>query len=115
MHQVKLLIQLHQRFRGSEKEVAAKIKVAEKVVDDLRFRSAIKIDENVAAENQIHAFHEKHLGIILQIQTAERNHFFHLWSHLQLLLSDRREIIALEKIRSRAKRIIAKKTSLIDL
>ena len=32
MNQVKLLIQFHQRFRGSKKKVTAKIKVAEKMI-----------------------------------------------------------------------------------
>jgi hypothetical protein len=35
MHQVKLVIQLHQRFGGAEKEVSAEIQVIKKMADYL--------------------------------------------------------------------------------
>src|SRR5580692_3769379 len=60
MDELKLIIQPHERFRGPEKQVTSEIEVAEKMVDHLRFRGAVEIDQNVAAEDQVHALHEKH-------------------------------------------------------
>src|SRR5258706_9167417 len=107
MDQVKLVIHLHQRFRGPEKEISAEIEAAEKMVNHLRLRSAIKIDQHIAAEDQVHALHEKHPGVVLQIQAAESDYLFHLREHLQFLLIDGREIFASKIIRGRAQSVIA--------
>src|SRR5216684_888453 len=112
MDQVKLVIQFHQRLRGSEKEIAAKIKVAEKMVDHLRLRGTVKIDQNVAAENQIHALHEKHPGVVLQVQPAERDQLFHLGAHLQSLLIEHGEIFPLVIVGGVAQRVVAINTGL---
>src|SRR5229473_5110462 len=107
MDQVKLVIQFHQRLRGSEKEITAKIKVAEKMVDHLRLRGTVKIDQNIAAENQIHALHEKHLGVLLQVQPAECDQLFHLGEHLQSLLIEHGEIFPLVVVGGVAQRVVA--------
>src|SRR5208283_3208216 len=85
MDQVKLVIQLQQGFRGSEKKIAAKIEVAEEVVDNLRLGGAVEIDQHVAAENQIHALHKKHLGSVLQVQAAEVDELSYLRADFQLV------------------------------
>src|SRR5882762_1808764 len=92
MDQVKLVIQFHQRLRGPEKKITAKIKIGEKSVDRLRFRGGVKINQHIAAENQIDALHEKHLGVVLQVQTAERDQPLHLGPYLQFLLIDDRKV-----------------------
>src|SRR5260370_38220228 len=92
MDEVKLVVQFHQRLRGPKKEIAAKIKVTEKMIDHFRLRGAVKIDENVAAENQIHALHEKHPGVVLQVQPAEGDQLFHLGADIQFLLIEHWEI-----------------------
>src|ERR1035441_54261 len=107
MDQVKLFVQFHQRFRGSEKEIAAKIKVVEKMVDHLRFRNAVKIDQHVAAEDHIHAFHEKHPGVVLQVHAAEGDQLFDLRVHLQFLLIDDGEIFPLVEVGGVAQRVVA--------
>src|ERR1700680_4763221 len=94
MDQVKLVIQFHQRLRGPEKKITAKIKIGEKIVDHLRLRGGVKIDQHVAAENQIHTLHEKHLGVVLQVQTAERDQLLHLGAHFQFLLIDGRKVFS---------------------
>src|SRR5258706_15007730 len=86
MDQVKLGIQFHQRLRGPEKEVTAKIKIGEKIVDHLRLRGGVKIDENIAAENQIHALDKKRLGVVLQVQAAEPDQLSALWAPSQFIL-----------------------------
>src|ERR1700676_389845 len=107
MDQVKLVIQFHQRLRGPEKKVAAKIKIAEKIVDHLRLGDGVKIDQHIAAENQIHALHEKHLGVVLQVQTAERDQLFHLGAHLQFLLIDGGKVFSPVEFAGVAQRIIS--------
>src|SRR6267378_238690 len=107
MDQVKLGVQFHQRLRRPEKKIAAKIKTAEKIVDHLRLRGGVKIDQHIAAENQIHALHEKHLGVVLQVQTAEGDQLFHLWAYLQFLLIDDRKVFLPVEIAGVAQRIIA--------
>src|SRR3981081_324859 len=107
MDQVKLGVQFHQRLRGPEKKMTAKIKIGEKLVDHLRFRDGIEINQHIAAENQIHALHEKHFGIVLQVQTAERDQLFHLGAHLQFLLIDSRKVFSPVELAGVAQRVIA--------
>src|ERR1700730_18856011 len=107
MDQVKLVIQFHQRLRGPEKKVAAKIKIAEKIVDHLRLRGGVKIDQHIAAENQVHTLHEKHPGVVLQVQTAEGNQLFYLGAYLQCLLIDGRKVFLPVEIAGVAQRVIA--------
>src|ERR1700675_469517 len=107
MDQVKLVIQFHQRLRGSEKKMAAKIEIGEKIVDHFGFRGGVKIDQHIAAENQIHALHEKHLGVVLQVQTAEGDQLFHLWAYLQFLLIYGRKVFLPVEIAGVAQRVIA--------
>src|SRR5271155_1618076 len=106
MHEVELVVQLHQRFRGSKKKITAKVEVAEKVVNHPRLRGPVKINQHVAAENEVHALHEEHLGIVLQIQTTERDQLFYLGAHLQPLLIDGQEIFAFEMVGGRAQRVV---------
>ncbi len=57
---MELVIQIQERLRRAQKEITAKIQVRKIMVDDLRLRGAIEIDQDVAAKNQVHALHEKH-------------------------------------------------------
>src|ERR1700675_1892924 len=98
MDQVKLIIQFHQRLRGPEKKITAKIKIGEKIVDHFGFRGGVKIDQHIAAENQIHTLHEKHPGVVLQVQTAERD---------QLFLIDGRKVFLPVEFAGVAQRVIA--------
>src|SRR5258708_12291605 len=107
MDQMKLGIQFHQRLRGPEKKITAKIKIGEKIVDHLRLRGGVEIDQHIAAENQIYTLHEKHPGVVLQVETAERDQLFHLGVYLQFLLIDGREVFLLIKIAGVAQRVIA--------
>src|SRR5437868_13830875 len=92
MHQVKLVIQSHQRLCSAKKEIAAKIQVAEEVVDHLRFGSFIEVDQHVAAKNHVDAFHEQHLRIILQVEAGEVNQVFYLGRKLQRVFLGRHVI-----------------------
>src|ERR1700675_3282094 len=107
MDQVKLIIQFHQRLRGPEKKITAKIKIGEKIVDHFGVRGGVKIDHHIAAENQIHTLHEKHPGVVLQVQTAERDQLFHLWAYLQLFLIDGRKVFLPVEFAGVAQRVIA--------
>src|SRR5437764_2271809 len=107
MYEVKLVVQLHQRLRGPEKEIPAKIKIGEEMVNHLGLRDPVKIDENVAAQNQIHAFHKQHFGIVLKIQPAEIDELFYLRPNLQFFFINDRKIFAPEVIRRAAQRIVA--------
>src|SRR5579862_1286307 len=102
MHQVKLIVQVQQRFRSTEKKISAKIEVAEKVIDDFGFRWSIKIDQYVAAEDQIHAFHEQDLGVVLQIKAAERDQLFHFRLDLKSFVVKGNKIFPFEIVRRRA-------------
>src|SRR5258708_39193982 len=107
MNQVELIVQLHQRLRRSQKEVATVTEVGKKVADHFRLGDAVKVNQYVAAENQIHALHEEHLGIILQVQAAERNELLHLGAHLQFLVIEGSEILAFVEIAGIAQRVVA--------
>ena len=58
------------------------------MVNHLRLRNSVKIDKNVTAQDQIHAFHEKHFGVVLQIDPAEGDQLLHRRKHLQFFLID---------------------------
>src|SRR5580692_3837820 len=107
MNQVKLVIQFHQRFRSAEKEIAAIVEVGKKVVDHFRLRDAVEIDQNVAAQNQVHALHEKHFRIVLQVQAAERDQLFYLRENLQFFLVDDREIFPFVVVGGISERVVA--------
>src|SRR5579863_835200 len=107
MNRAKLVIQFHQRFRGTKEEIAAIVEVGKKVVDYFRLRDTVEIDQNIAAENQVHALHEKHFGILLQVQAAERNQLFYLRENLQFSLVDDREIFPFVVVRGIAQGVVA--------
>src|ERR1700730_12100325 len=94
MDQVKLGIQFHQRLRSPEKKMTAKIEIGEKLVDHLRLRGGVKINQHITAENQIHALHEKHFGVVLQVQAAERDQLFHLGAYLQFFFIGSRKVFS---------------------
>src|SRR5579872_3988474 len=107
MDQVKLVIQFHQRFGGSKKEVTSVIQVVEEVIDDFRLRRSIEVDQNVAAEDQIHSLHEEHFGIVLEIEPADDDELLDFRPHLQPLLIERNEVFALEVVGGTPQRVIA--------
>src|SRR5579862_1814270 len=80
---MELIVEAQERLGGPEKEITAEIQIAEEVLDDARFRGAVEIDEYVAAENDVHAFHEQNFRVVLQIQPAERDELFHLRPYLE--------------------------------
>jgi hypothetical protein len=41
------------------------------VLDHTPLRCHVEIDENVAAEDYVHAFHEQHASVVLQIKARE--------------------------------------------
>jgi hypothetical protein len=45
--------------------------IVEKMLNHAPLRSQVEIDKHVAAKNYVHAFHERHAGVVGKIQAAE--------------------------------------------
>src|ERR1700752_218636 len=60
-------------------------KIVVEVLNDASLRSQIKIDQHVAAKDDIHTLHERHAGIVGQIEPAEADVGAAHRIHLELL------------------------------
>src|SRR5271166_3339215 len=67
MDQPKRIVHLKKGFGVSQKEVATRQQIRIKVLHYTALRSEVKVDENVAAEDQIHPFLEQHLIVVTKI------------------------------------------------
>jgi hypothetical protein len=72
------------------------------MIDHLRLGSAVEVDQHIAAENQIHPFHENHFCVVLKIQAAESDQLLYLGQHLQFLFIHRRKVFTFEIFRGGA-------------
>src|SRR5207302_6029799 len=69
----------------SQEQIAVRKKVVVEVLNDSPLRGQIKIDEHIAAEDDVHALHERHPRIVGQVQAAEAHVPLHHRLHSQLL------------------------------
>ena len=68
------------------------------MADHARFRHAVKIDQHVAAEDQVHSLHEEHFGVVLEIEAIERDELLYFGAYLELSTIRRSEVFSLEVI-----------------
>src|SRR4051794_30778208 len=80
------------------------LKIVVEVLDDHSLRFQIEVDQDVAAENNIHAFHENHSSRIEQVQATEGDQRLYLGLHLQALVDAGK--IFLPKIRVEVTRAV---------
>src|SRR5271165_2587976 len=106
MNQVKAVIESHERLGSSQKEIAAEIEVAEKVLDYSLFRRAVEVDEHVAAEDDVDSLHEDNLGIVPQVQAAERDQLLDLIADPELLVVHRHKILSFVIFRGKTQSIV---------
>lgn len=62
-----------------EKEVSVRQQVVIEVPNDVAFRQNVEVDQNVAAENYIHALHERHARVIEEVEASECDAAFLIW------------------------------------
>src|SRR5262249_15621058 len=56
-----------------KEEISMRQKIVVEVLDHLFLGGQIEIDQDIAAEDDVHSLHESHAGIVRQIQPAETN------------------------------------------
>lgn len=66
----------------AKKEVSVRTKIVVEMPNDHSFRIGVKVNQNIAAENDVHALHEHHARVVLKVQTAE----LHLGLHQRIYL-----------------------------
>src|ERR1700733_1825246 len=71
MDEAKLIGDLIQRFGMAEEEIAGRLEAGKKVLNDATLGGDVEIDQDVAAEDEVHAFHEEHFAVVVEIETGE--------------------------------------------
>ena len=71
MYEPKLITNAVERLCLAHKQVSVGKKTVEKVSDNSALGDEIEINQNIAAEDQIHARHRGHLRVITQIKSAK--------------------------------------------
>src|SRR5580698_6983344 len=64
-------------------------------MDDAALGGDVEIDQDVAAEDEIHAFHEEHFAVVVKIETGEADAAADVVVDAKLVVFGRREIFAL--------------------
>jgi len=85
MNQAELIIDAIERLSLPEKEVSVREKVFIEVLDHAPLGSDIEINENVAAEDQVHARHEGHASVVGEIEASEAHTLSRRQLQLQLV------------------------------
>ncbi len=96
MHEAELVGDLVERFGMAQEEVAGGLETGEEMLDDLALGGEVEIDEHVAAEDEVHALHEDHLGVVAEIEAGEGDEGADFVLDLQRVAGSGREVLALE-------------------
>jgi hypothetical protein len=64
MNEPELVIDVVERLGLPEKQISMGKKVLVEVFNHAPFRREIEVNENIAAEDHIHARHEVHVGVV---------------------------------------------------
>src|SRR5580693_1492717 len=107
MDEAKLIGDLIQRFGMAEKEITGRLKAGEKVLDDAALGGDVEIDEDIAAEDEIHALHEEHLAVVVEIEAGEVDAAAHFVVDAEFFVFGGREIFALVEIAGVAQGVAA--------
>src|SRR6266702_425762 len=68
MNRLEVIVDPVQRFRLAHKKISVRLQVVEKMLDHLRFGCGVEVDQHVGAEDEIEAFHENHLAVIIEVK-----------------------------------------------
>jgi hypothetical protein len=71
--QAKVVIHSEQRLGAAQKEIPVGKKVVVKVLNHFSLGHQVKVDQHIAAEDNVEAFHKVHASVVRQIQAAERD------------------------------------------
>ncbi len=67
------LVNLKQRLRMSQEEIASGKQVGIKMLDDAPLRGQIEVDQNIATKDDIDPFQENHLAVITEVDPVKTN------------------------------------------
>ena len=95
MHQLEVVADAVERFRVAQKEIAVGQKIVIEVLNHTPFGNQIKIDQHVAAKDQVETFHEGHATVVGKIQTAEGDTVANLRLDLKKLARRSKKFVAM--------------------
>ena len=64
MHQMEFLTDSEKRFGVTEKQISMVKQIGAEVLNNSAFGTRVKINKDVAAQDQVHSIHERHAGVI---------------------------------------------------
>src|SRR5439155_4274892 len=103
VHQLEVIRDAVQRFRVPQKQISMRQQVVIKMLD---YAHTIEINQHVAAHDQIDALHERHAGIVEQVQSLETDARLHFRIDLQQLTAGR-EIFLPEILREISSAVVS--------